>query len=95
MDLRNNAHLPSGTFGYASFNNSKIERFVVDDISNFNQLLSQGKITIQNNSPNDYQVVTSSVPCERILANQEIRNAETSIFPNPVSNTLNLKPSVK
>jgi len=95
VDLRNNANISSGAFGYARFDNSKIEKFLVDDIAKFNQLITQDKITIQNNYPADYQVLTSSVPCERNLATQEINKTITLIYPNPVNNILNFNTSGK
>lgn len=95
VDLRNNEHIKNSTLGYANFIDTKVSKFIVDDVEQFNALVASGKITIQSTAPNGYEVVTSTESCEKPLGNYDLAFNKTIIYPNPTNNIINFKTNHK
>lgn len=91
IDLRNNESISNGNLRRITFSESKISKFVVDDVNQFNNLVNTGKINIQTTTPNGYSVVTSSEPCQRNLSQNEVQRETTLLYPNPVKDILTFK----
>lgn len=88
VDLRNIESLSNNNLRRLVFSQSDISKFIVDDVDQFNDLVNSGKIIIENNNSIEYSVVTSSEPCQRVLAQNEIKIDNTVIYPNPVKDIL-------
>ncbi|SKB60348.1 Por secretion system C-terminal sorting domain-containing protein [Soonwooa buanensis] len=90
VDLRNVQSI-SNSIEQFTFSESKISKFIVDDVEQFNSLVNSGKIIIESNTPSGYSVVTSSEPCLRKLSLNDAQLEKTLVYPNPVQDFLTFR----
>lgn len=95
VDLRNIQGVSDGTILRLRFEGNTVSKFIVDDVNQFNTLLAEGKIVVSGNIPANYTVITSTEPCQKSLAQNEVKTSRPMVAPNPVKNILTINSTKK